>query len=151
MVLRIRPATAADCLPILDWRNDVQARAMSRNTAEIDSAGHEAWYARALSDPARLLLIGETEDGPVAMIRFDHLQAGRWEVSIVLAAPARGRGQSKLLLKMALDHFASQHAAKTIVARIKPENTASLRLFAALGFQASKSEDGMFLYLLPMN
>jgi UDP-2,4-diacetamido-2,4,6-trideoxy-beta-L-altropyranose hydrolase len=95
----VRPATAADALAVLAWRNDPHTRAMSRDQDEVDTAAHVAWFAAALADPRRTLLIGEADGEAIGMVRLDH--GDEPEVSINLNPAHRGRGLSAPLLAAA--------------------------------------------------
>lgn len=107
---------------------------MSRNTDVVGRDAHRAWFASALRDPARLLLIGYLDGNRIGMARFDLLAPDVWEVSINLDPRRRGKGLSRLLLAAALEEI-SRRAPRTIVAEIKPENAVSQHLFASLGFR----------------
>lgn len=142
--MHLRRATIDDALDVLDWRNDPHTRAMSREAAIVDRQAHLDWFARAVEDPSRLLLMGEADGDRIGMVRFDRV-GETWEVSINVAPRARGRGLGAPLLDGALKVFAGLHPDATILAVIKPENVASLRLFEGLGFQP-EGGDGALLH-----
>ncbi|MDZ4374993.1 MAG: GNAT family protein [Phenylobacterium sp.] len=137
--LTLRRATAADALDVLAWRNDPQTRAMSRDTSEVESAAHLAWFERALADPARTILIGEVGGRKVGMVRFDH--GDETEVSINLAPDHRGQGLSHPLLMKALAGIQGD-----VWAEIRIENAASIRLFERAGFEPQGRRDGVWRY-----
>lgn len=144
--MHIRRATVQDALDILRWRNDPLTRAMSRDPTAIEEAAHLAWFARALEDPSRLLLVAEADGQQLGMVRFDEAQ-GRWEASINVAPEARGRGLGAAMLKAGLAFFVREVAAEEVEAEIKPENTASLRIFEATGFRPAPSDDHLLRYV----
>jgi RimJ/RimL family protein N-acetyltransferase len=148
--LAVRPAEPEDALEVLRWRNDEHVRSMSRNSDPIDEAGHVAWFSRALADPARMLLMGVSEGSPVGLVRFDRQQEALWEVSIVVAPEARGRGLGGRLLDLAVRRFAVGHPGVRLLAEVKRCNEASRRLFASLGFVLD-AEHGELLrfFLIP--
>ncbi len=131
--LVLREARAADAVDILAWRNDSVTRAMSRHTEAVGRDEHVNWFAAALQDPARLLLVAVAGETKVGMARFDELAAHAWEVSINLNPACRGKGLSHAVLSGALQIIASRHP-KRIVAEIKPGNNVSRHLFEAHGF-----------------
>ena len=51
-----------------------------------------------------------------------------------VAAPFRGRGLARSLLSRALAALAREHRGAAVIAEVKRENVASLRVFEALGF-----------------
>jgi RimJ/RimL family protein N-acetyltransferase len=138
--MKLRHAVKQDLADILAWRNDAVTRAMSRSPEPVDAAGHNAWFTAALSDPARVLLIGELDGGKVGMVRID--RGHETEVSINLNPAFRGRGLSLDLLNAAL-------ATETgpILAVIRPNNAASIRLFEWAGFVRTGFEGGFFRYI----
>jgi L-amino acid N-acyltransferase YncA len=132
--LALRKACAADAIDILAWRNDPVTRAMSRNTGVIGCDDHLQWFAAALQDPARLLLIAMAGEAKVGMARFDELAPRVWEVSINLNPACRGQGLSHAVLSGALQAITERHAER-IMAEIKPTNAVSRHLFEAHGFR----------------
>ncbi|MBL8771318.1 MAG: GNAT family N-acetyltransferase [Phenylobacterium sp.] len=137
--MRLRRATEADCVDLWRWRNDPVTRAMSRTSDEVDLAAHTAWFRGALLNPSITLLIGETDDGKVGMVRFDHRD--ETEVSINLNPAFRGQGLSMALLGQALESVAG-----AVFAEIKDENAASRRLFERAGFRRIGGGQGLGRY-----
>ena len=86
----LRRAILADAADVLAWRNDPVTRAMSRNGDAVGEAEHLAWFARAIADPSRILLIGEDAGAKVGMVRID--RGAESEVSINVNPACRGRG-----------------------------------------------------------
>lgn len=136
----VRPATEADALDVLAWRNDPLTRAMSRDQGEVDQAAHLAWFSGAVADPRRLLLIGEVGGAKVGMVRFD--RGERIEVSINLNPEHRGRGLSHPLLSAALGLVQGD-----VWAVVREDNAASRRLFERAGFDLQDTVEGLRRYL----
>ena len=104
---------------------------------------HEAWFSRALADPTRTLLIGidpETRN-KVGLVRFDLLESGQRLVGVNVAPEHRGRGLGALLLARALERQSG-----ALVAEVRPDNRASVRLFEKLGFRRQSEVDGFVLF-----
>ena len=140
--LHIRAAELGDSRDVWTWRNDADARSASRETAPVPWDVHEAWFARALAEPTKTLLIGidpETRD-KVGLVRLDLLESGQRLVGVNVAPAWRGRGYGALLLKKALER---QDGA--LVAEVRPDNKASIRLFERLGFRRRPTPSGGFL------
>ena len=138
----IRPATAADALDVLSWRNDPLARAMSRRSDVVAEADHEAWFGQAIGEAHRTLRIGEVDGQKIGMVRID--RGEETEVSININPLHRGRGLSFPLLSGALDGVAGP-----LVAEIKDDNMASRRLFERAGFVFETARDGLRRYVRP--
>ena len=140
-MLTLRLADAGDALDILHWRNDSHTRLMSRSSAVIEEDHHRAWFARALKDPGRILLLGTDAAQKIGMVRFDRHGAVQWEINIIIAPEVRGQGLGRHLLSMAIAHFFSLNPEASLLAEVKEDNAASHRLFASLGF-AREAPDG---------
>jgi UDP-2,4-diacetamido-2,4,6-trideoxy-beta-L-altropyranose hydrolase len=133
-VLSVRQVELADALDLLSWRNDALTRAMSHSTSVISLEQHLTWFNNVLNDPGRYLLIAVAGEQKVGMVRYDRLSDNEWEVSIVMAPQARGRGLGKQLLFQGLQRFYIEHPHVSLLAEIKTGNTVSQALFTSLGF-----------------
>ena len=87
-----------------------------------------------LSNPQRLLLIAEADDGPVGVLRYE-LHEGAAQVSLSLLQRRAGLGWGRALLARG-EAFVSTHwpQLQAITAQVPPGNRASLHLFCAAGF-----------------
>lgn len=142
-MIAIRPATTDDTDLLLDWANEPSTRAAGYHPDPIDPATHRRWLADRLGAPGRRLYIGLDDGVPVGPVRIDIDEDGRAEVGISVAEAARGRGAGRELLQAGLTAALADEAAsaddggppiRTFVARIRPDNAASLALFAGAGF-----------------
>lgn len=140
--MTVRKATTDDAADVLAWRNDPLTREMSRSTKPVGAADHVRWFQSALQDPACTLLIGEQGGRKIGMVRL--ARGEETEVSINLNPAARGRRLAGELLALAL---ADEPGA--ILAVIKPENLASIRLFEGAGFALQEMRDGLGRYVRP--
>jgi RimJ/RimL family protein N-acetyltransferase len=142
--LRLRAATPADADLLRDWRNDPEVRGVSGNTHEVAPAEHEAWLAGVLADPDRHLLIAEQGGEPIGQVRLDREGADEHEISVSVAAGARGGGTGTRLIDRGAAWLAEQGERGRVVAYVKPGNERSLRAFAAARFerQATSDRDG---------
>lgn len=140
-MVTLRAATAADADLLLAWRNDPATRAASFTTGEVDPAGHRAWLAARLADPACSVWIAEQDGTPIGQVRLDG-DADEAEISVGLAPEARGRGLGAAVIAKAC----AAGAAATVLARVRPGNEASLRAFRQAGFSdAGATEDAVEL------
>ncbi|MHC8371006.1 UDP-2,4-diacetamido-2,4,6-trideoxy-beta-L-altropyranose hydrolase [Pseudomonas sp. MDT1-85] len=136
-VLQVRQTTQDDAQLLFDGRNAEAVRRWSLDTHVIDWQRHQAWLAASLNDPRRLLLIAETDDGPVGVLRYD-LDEARAEVSIYLFEGRFGLGWGRALLARG-EAFVTAHwpRLETITAQVLPANQASLKVFREAGFTQS--------------
>ncbi|HEX6753802.1 MAG TPA: GNAT family N-acetyltransferase [Solirubrobacterales bacterium] len=146
--MTLRPASEADAGRLLEWRNDPDARAASRNIAEVGAAEHTTWLAAVLADPNRQLLICELNDKPVGQVRFDRLGESRYEISVALARAVRGQGLSSSLIALAVEKLRESSPGAKVEAHVREGNDRSLAAFRRAGFRPSDREMDGFLVLM---
>jgi L-amino acid N-acyltransferase YncA len=131
----LRAADKSDCEDVYAWRSDIVSRSMSFNSNIPSYEEHSLWFNSSLNNTDRKLYIGEIGSTKIGVCRFDHnTKSGVVEVSINMNPKCRGRGYGKRLLASGMRAF--QKIYKTeFLAKIKPENLASLKIFKSLGFQ----------------
>jgi len=132
--ISLRPAVAADAVAVFPWRNDPRTRALFFDPSPLLLDSHCAWFARAVADPRRRLLIGAVEGVDVGVARFDLDEDGA-ELSVYLDPDAHGQGLGPALIEAACAWLATHEAQDIPVrARIRSQNAASLAAFTAAGF-----------------
>lgn len=135
--LALRPAVPADGTQMLAWRNHAETRSQAFDSSEIDPETHRRWFAGALADPRRSLLIGEEDGKPVGVLRFDldSTDPGLAMVSIYLVPGLAGRGYGTRLLLAGERWLAEQRPeVKRVEAAIRAGNHASRGAFRAAGY-----------------
>lgn len=135
--VRIRPATSADSLEVLRWRNDPDSRRNSRDSEIIPIEAHLAWFDEVLRNPMSVLVIGENAHGePFGQVRFDRMTTGSisFEVSITVSPEARGQGLARRLLTVAEKYFLDTHSSVQLHACVDKDNKVSERLFENAGY-----------------
>ena len=143
--MRFRKATKEDSDNLFNWRNDQETRANSLNTAPVLREEHEAWLARTLKNPNRILFIIEEDGEAVGTIRADKLEnENGYELSWTVAPEHRGKGIGKKMLFQAVKEVDSP----VLKAKIKKENTASVKMAEATGFQKESEENSVSTWML---
>jgi ribosomal protein S18 acetylase RimI-like enzyme len=117
------------------WRNEETTRRNSRTTDFIPWEQHQAWFAAALKDPKRIILIAVEGQSAVGMIRFDHEGTGCFTTNILVEPASRGRGLGQSVLRAGCQYLRMRHPRAEIRATVKADNLASQRIFAANGFR----------------
>lgn len=139
MECRIRAAVSGDCAMLWRWRNDPLTRRMQRASDAVPWRQFESWYARALANPERAILIaspcrgGDADDLGVAQFLL-HGPAGVAEIGLNLNPCYRGRGLATPLIQRFCAEAQRALPFKAIVAHVKAENIPSRRAFARAGF-----------------
>lgn len=131
--LSARPALFADSPMLFAWRNDPDTRALSRSSDKVSWEEHSRWLSTSLERTSRQLFIIEAAGSAVGTVRFDHLRAHDWEVSITIDPSWRGRGLAVPMLEVAERALQATGNAR-LLATIHQENLASRRAFATVGF-----------------
>ena len=134
----VRKAVASDSSKVFAWRNDPAIRAVSRSIEPMERSTHEDWFAAALADPNRLLLIGERDGTDLGVVRFDVGEHAA-EISIYLA-PERSSGVGVELLLAAEAWLAeSRPNVAAVEAEVLRDNRRSHGLFLAGGYRLESS------------
>ncbi|EJN00882.1 pseudaminic acid cytidylyltransferase [Herbaspirillum sp. YR522] len=132
--LVMRAARQQDCQSLFAWRNAPEVLRYSFNQAPLDWQEHATWFAAALADPARVLLIGQADGADCGVVRYD-IDARRAIVSIYLAPGFAGRGIGRQMLREGEAWLSVHHPhVVELVAEIRPDNRASVALFEKEGF-----------------
>ncbi len=136
--VRVRRARAGDCERLWHWTNDPETRARAFSSAQVPWADHVAWFEKKLATETSLLLIGiDAKDAPVGHVRFDCDASGIGTISISIDRSHRGQGLGLAMLHGGL-RDAQASGIRGARALVKPDNQASLRMFAAAGFATAE-------------
>lgn len=131
----MRLAGSEDLMTYFHWANDQAVRANSIQQAPIPLADHQQWFERKLKDPHVVLCLAELHGQPVGQVRLDR-RGLAWWINYSIDAAFRGRGLGKILLKKAIELLqTAQGQAVHLMAWVKPDNIASLKVFEQLNFQ----------------
>ena len=141
--IRIRAADKGDCDDIYVWRRDFVSRAMFFNSKIPSYEEHIHWFNSSLNNPDRKLYIGEIAYTKIGVCRFDrNAKSGVFEVSINMNPNCRGRGYGKCLLASSI-RAVDKNSKTEFLAKIKPKNQASLKIFKTLGFKEIYSNESV--------
>jgi RimJ/RimL family protein N-acetyltransferase len=134
-MIKLRPIMQSDSALLLRWRNDPDTRASSIDQKIVLLDHHQRWLARKIVDPHCLMYIGEFDGRPVGQIRFDIDSAASAEVDISIAQENRGLGYGAQLLAQA----GASIVANILVAHVRPNNLASIKLFTQSNFDQRRN------------
>ena len=132
--LHARPAELGDEELLLHWANDSLVRRNAFSPETISSEKHHYWFQERLADDGCRIYILQTPLGlPVGQVRFQRDERD-WVITYSIDAALRRRGMGVSLVQGAMSAFAADVGDVPVLARVKTENQASLKVFAALGF-----------------
>lgn len=146
-MLTLRRANSDDSKTLWLWRNDPATRSASLNRGLIPWEDHDRWFASAVNDPDRAILVAMNDAGDrLGMVRFDFDTPREATVSINVAPDFRGHGVGRTLLTSAVAWLDDWAPGSAVTAVVRAANGASLRLFECEGFVLTSS-DGEFVTL----
>lgn len=133
--ISIRRAAPEDCDSVYEWRNAEETRRYIFNTDVITLDSHRDWYNRTLSNPSRILLIGERDHKPVGVLRYD-ISGSEALISVYLVPGTQGQGVGSQLIYCGSTWIRENYPQLRVVnAEIFRENIASLRAFESAGYK----------------
>lgn len=146
----LRQASLDDSADVLLWRNDPLTVKMSICKQEVRLAEHEEWFASTLNGEACVHVIGEIT-GPdrktqkIGVCRFDLQENNQWTVSINTNPAFRRIGKSEEFLRRAITYLGAAVRSNegTMVAVVREENTASVKIFRRNGFEPVVASAGV--------
>ena len=133
MSVKLRPAAHGDIMRIYQWRNHPDARKGSFSTKPIGIEEHRAYWAARLADGKAFSFIIVSGGEDAGLVRLGR-KGEECEVHILVSHDACGKGVGGAALSEA-KRVAADMGIKTLVARIKPENRASIAVFLKNGFR----------------
>ncbi len=135
--LVIRKVNIDDEKLLFDWANDPEVRKASFKTHVISWDEHCKWFESMIKNNCVVQYILEENGDPAGQIRYT-IEDGTAEIGYSISPDHRGRGLATEMIRISLKELTLEREdVKTILARVKPENTASIRVFEKLGFLRS--------------
>ena len=133
--IELRPARQDDCEVLFKWRNTEETRRFSGNNDPIDFEKHAKWFANALEDENRIILIGEVEGKAVGVLRFDRHEKSA-TISVYLVPGHHGNGIGGQLIACGNAWLgANWPELEQVEALIMERNAPSVLVFTEAGFE----------------
>ena len=140
--LVVRQATLEDSDLLLRWRNDRETRLQSRTKRKVSEKEHKAWLQRTLQNAAIRLFVAEINGFAVGTVRANE-ELNSWVLSWTVAPELRGRNIGYLAVKNVI-----QQLPGDILAEVKSNNHASIRIVQKLGMRRTGTKEGMTSWVL---
>lgn len=145
-MIALRPAAMRDADILFAWRNDPVTLASFRSTAAVPREDHDRWMQFNIQQgyPEHLVLMAETDAGPVGVVRFDGVRGDvmQYDVSVTIAPKQRGKGFGGEMLQCAC----SLMPEFRLNAEIRRDNYPSRAIFRHCGFAQVGSSDVFLTY-----
>ena len=133
--LYLRKAELADLDMYYNWANDPVVRSNSFNTEQIPYEDHVLWFNEAIKRDDVALFVLMDDDMPVGQIRINISDAVA-EISYSIASEFRGKGYGGKIVSLLIERIREEMPEiKTVSARVKPDNLASMKVFEKIGFK----------------
>ena len=129
----LRPVGLGDAGALFDWVTDPEVRQVSLSDHAVTWPSHLRWLEQRLEDERSLVLMAEIDGTTVGYVRFQDKGQGP-EAAIYVVPAARGRGLAARWLAEATALAARRWPGTPILARIRPANATSRRLFERCGY-----------------
>ena len=144
--MRIRTIKKEDSKDIFIWRNDEISRNMFLDSRVITFKEHKEWFKKAINDKNIDFFIGENEVCKLGIVRFNFNSKKNFsEVSINMNPYLRGKGLGKLFLKSSILKYIKNNK-NNIVAKVKSDNLASIKIFTHSGFEIIQDKDNRIYF-----
>lgn len=137
--LYLRYATHLDMDILFEWANDPIVRSNSFNSQPIPYDAHKAWFNRMMAEPCILQFILMDDDKLVGQIRLN-IDADEAEIGYSIASDYRGKGYGHKILQLVAGLVEKDYPQiKKLIAKVKPDNSASKKLFESEGYEMKYS------------
>ena len=134
-LLLYRKASAADEHLYFEWVNDADVRKRSFSQEVVSKEQHHKWFQEMLKRKDALLLVFTIENNvPVGQVRINE-KGGENILSISIDANYRGKGFGNHMVKVATTEYCSDFSNNVVVAYVKKDNRASVKIFENAGFK----------------
>ena len=145
MKIELRAVDSTDIKKIFEWRNDPGVRANSFQTSEIKWEEHANYWERKLADKTNYSYIIVSEGTSAGLVRLDKKESGEYEVNILIAPEQQGKGIGIAAIAET-KKIAAGLEIKKLVARVKPGNIPSQKIFEKNGFEKKAENKEHVLY-----
>lgn len=132
--MQLRKIVESDARLIFEWANDNDVRMNAINTHQIKWEDHINWFNKKLQSPNTFMFIGFLQNEPVGQIRFDK-ENEDYVLDYSIAKIHRGKGLGTDIVKEGIKILSDIiYKPFTVVAQVKEENIASVKIFTRLHF-----------------
>jgi spore coat polysaccharide biosynthesis protein SpsF len=139
ILLQLRKIVESDAPLIFEWANDDDVRINAINTDKIKWNDHINWFNKKLQSPDTFMFIGFLQNEPVGQIRFDK-ESEDYVLDYSISKIYRGKGLGTEIVKAGIKILTETiHKPFTVVAHVKEENIASIKVFTKLHFIKSEA------------
>ena len=137
---KLRLAHPEDEALFLEWRNSSWSVALSGTQRVVSEEEHAGWFTNTLTETSRLLFVIEEGGNPVGMVRYEVRGEAVAEVTLAVVPERLGQGLGTASFLESVPLLAQWRPVRTILARVRRDNTRSLAFFRHLGFRTVQDD-----------
>lgn len=138
-MIYLREALQSDVDLLYEWANDPIVRQNSFQTEEIPYDVHREWFDRMMENRNIVQYILMNGEEPVGQIRL-MIDGDTAEIGYSISALHRRKGYGRRILQLILEKVKRKYPEiKKLIAKVKPTNIASKKLFESEGYDMKYS------------
>jgi RimJ/RimL family protein N-acetyltransferase len=141
----VKNVSIRDIDDIFEWRNDPISRKFSLNTKPISKSTHVKWFKESLQNKRNNYFICYKNKNKIGFVKYENDKKNNCFVSINLNPKFRGKGLSSKILISTLKQKELKKQ-NTVFAKIKKNNTKSLKSFKKAGYTNIKVYKNHYLF-----
>lgn len=135
----LREATQSDIDILYEWANDPIVRQNSFHSETIPYHVHQEWFAHMMEDENTIQYILMADGEPVGQIRLS-IDGNEAEIGYSISSQHRRKGYGRMILQLIVEEVNQKFPnVEKLVAKVKPENIASKKLFESEGYDMKYS------------
>ncbi len=135
----LREALQSDIDLLYEWANDPIVRQNSFHSEAIPYDIHKKWFVRMMEDKNTVQYILMADGEPVGQIRLI-IDGNEAEIGYSISSQHRRKGYGRMMLQLIAEEVNQKYPnIKKLVAKVKPENIASKKLFESEGYDMKYS------------
>jgi len=136
-----RFASEDDLDDLFRWRNDPITRKCSFNTTKVTIEEHKKWFQASLENSKRnIFIVIDQNNNKIGHVRYDR-EGDTAELGVTVAPEARSKGFGTKILTESAEFYFNNFDVNTLIAKIKNENMASIKVFEKSGYTLHKKHD----------
>lgn len=130
----LRKAKKQDIDLLFHWVNEDSVRKSAFSTAKITYDEHKKWFENILIRDDVKQYIYMCDDEPIGQVRIT-IDGEMAEIDYSICVEKRCKGYGKIMLQLLYEQVKKDlPEIKTLIAKVKPDNLASRKVFEGVGY-----------------
>lgn len=130
----LKKATIKDLNLLFQWVNDGSVRKNAFSTTDISFPEHKKWFENLLTRNDAMQYIYFCDNEPIGQVRIN-IENENAEIDYSICPSQRSRGHAKEMINLLKEQIKLDFPeVKKLTAKVKPDNTASQKVFVHTGY-----------------